>query len=62
MYFFHALFAHHTEYPKQADNSLATKQLEGRKQNKERITSTIFCNGDGSDKLPLWIIGNIICT
>jgi hypothetical protein len=43
-------------YHMQADNSLATKQLEGRKQNKERITITICCNADGSDKLPLWII------
>ncbi len=41
----------------QADNSLASKQLEGRKQNKERITLTICCNGDGSDRLPLWVIG-----
>jgi hypothetical protein len=44
-------------YHMQADNSLATKQLEGRKQNKERITITVCCNADGSDKLPLWIIG-----
>jgi hypothetical protein len=41
----------------QADNSLASKQLEGRKQNKERITLTICCNGDGSNRLPLWVIG-----
>jgi hypothetical protein len=41
----------------QADNSLASKQLEGRKQNKERITLAIYCNGDGSDRLPLWVIG-----
>jgi len=41
----------------QADNSLASKWLEGRKQNKEQITLTICCNGDGSDKLPLWVIG-----
>ncbi len=37
----------------QADNYLASKQLEGCKQNKERITLTICYNGDGSDKLPL---------
>ncbi|XP_031261345.1 CENP-B homolog protein 2-like [Pistacia vera] len=43
-------------YRMQADNSLATKQLEGRKQNKERITIVICCNGDSSDKLPLWVI------
>ncbi len=44
-------------YRMQADNSFATRQLEGRKQNKERITITICCNADGFDKLPLWIIG-----
>jgi hypothetical protein len=41
----------------QADNSLATKQLEGRKQSKERLTLALCCNGDGSNKLPLWVIG-----
>lgn len=40
-------------YKMQADNSLATKQLEGRKQSKERITVVVCCNGDGTDKLPL---------
>jgi len=43
-------------YRMQADNSLATRQLEGYKQNKERITITVCCNADESDKLPLWII------
>ncbi|XP_027351220.1 uncharacterized protein LOC113862331 [Abrus precatorius] len=41
----------------QADHSLATKQLEGRKQDKERLTVVICCNEDGSEKIPLWIIG-----
>jgi hypothetical protein len=41
----------------QADNSLATKQLERRKQNKERLTLPICCNANGSDKLPLLVIG-----
>jgi hypothetical protein len=41
----------------QADNSLATKQLEGRKQNKEHLTLAMCCNVDGSDKLPLLVIG-----
>jgi hypothetical protein len=41
----------------QADNSLATKQLEGRKQNKEHLTLAVCCNVDGSDKLPLLVIG-----
>jgi hypothetical protein len=44
-------------YRMQADNSLITRQFEGRKQNKERITITVCCNADESDKLPLWIIG-----
>ena len=44
-------------YRMQADNSLATRQLEGRKQNKERITIAICCNADGLDKMLLWVIG-----
>jgi hypothetical protein len=44
-------------YRMQADNSLATRQLEGRRQNKERITITVCCNVDRFDKLPFWIIG-----
>jgi hypothetical protein len=40
-------------YRMQADNSLATKQLEGRKHNKECITIIISYNTDGFDKLPL---------
>ncbi|KAH1256564.1 CENP-B 2 [Glycine max] len=41
----------------QADHSLATKQLERRKQDKERLMVVICCNEDGSEKIPLWIIG-----
>jgi len=41
----------------QADNSLATKQLEGRKQNNECLTLAVCCNADGSNKLPLLVIG-----
>ncbi|XP_024005406.1 CENP-B homolog protein 2-like [Eutrema salsugineum] len=44
-------------YRLQADHSLATKQLEGKKQDKERLTIVICCNEDGSEKIPLWIIG-----
>lgn len=44
-------------YRLQADHSLTTKQLEGRKQDKERLTVVICCNEDGSEKIPLWIIG-----
>ncbi|KAK0579627.1 hypothetical protein LWI29_028873 [Acer saccharum] len=41
----------------EVDHSLATKQLEGRKKDKERITIAVCCNGDGSYKVPLWVIG-----
>jgi hypothetical protein len=41
----------------QVNNSLATKQLEGRKQNKERLTLAVCCNAHGSDKFPLLVIG-----
>ena len=44
-------------YRLQANHSLATKQLEGRKHDKERLTIVICCNEDGSEKIPLWIIG-----
>ncbi|KAL5538428.1 hypothetical protein UlMin_044883 [Ulmus minor] len=36
--------------------SLVTKQLEGKKQNKERLIIFICCNEDGSKKIPLWFI------
>ncbi len=36
---------------------MATKQLKGRKQNKERLTLAVCCNADGSDKLSLLVIG-----
>ncbi|XP_074327476.1 uncharacterized protein LOC141665387 [Apium graveolens] len=38
-------------YRLEVDHSLATKQLEGRKKDKERITIAVCCNGDGSDKM-----------
>jgi len=41
----------------QADNSLATHQLEGWKINKERITLVICANSDNNEKIPLTIIG-----
>jgi hypothetical protein len=41
----------------QADNSLATHQLEGRKINKECITLVICANSNNSEKIPLTIIG-----
>jgi len=40
----------------QANNSLATHQLEGRKINKEHITLVICANSDSSKKIPLTII------
>ncbi|KAK2644905.1 hypothetical protein Ddye_020100 [Dipteronia dyeriana] len=42
----------------EADHSLATKQLKGHKKDNERITIAISCNGDSSDKVPLWIIAH----
>ncbi|KAL2227918.1 UNVERIFIED_CONTAM: Tigger transposable element-derived protein 4, partial [Sesamum indicum] len=44
-------------YSLQADHSLTTKQLEGRKQDKERLTVVICYNKDGLENIPLWIIG-----
>ncbi|KAL5768012.1 hypothetical protein ACOSP7_014592 [Xanthoceras sorbifolium] len=41
----------------EAYHSLVTKQLEGHKNDNERITIVVCCNGDGLDKVPLWIIG-----
>jgi hypothetical protein len=41
----------------QADNSLATHQLEGLKINKERITLVICANSDSNEKISLTIIG-----
>ncbi|MBA0754563.1 hypothetical protein Gogos_021686 [Gossypium gossypioides] len=41
----------------QADDSLATKQLEGRKKDKERLIVVVCCNKDGLGKVPLWVIG-----
>jgi len=43
----------------QADYSLATKQLKGRKYNKERFTIDIYCNAGGLENFPLWMIGII---
>ena len=44
-------------YRLEANHTLATKQLKERKNDKERITIVVYCNGDGSDKVLLWIIG-----
>ena len=41
----------------QADHSLATKQLKGRKQDKERITLVLCRNANGTHKSPLWVVG-----
>ncbi|MBA0763153.1 hypothetical protein Gotri_012658 [Gossypium trilobum] len=43
-------------YRLQAYHSLARKQFEGRKKDKERLTIVVCYNGDGSDKVPLWVI------
>ncbi|MBA0766109.1 hypothetical protein Gotri_015181 [Gossypium trilobum] len=40
-------------YHLQVEHSLATKQLEGRKKDKERLTVVVCCNGDSSNKMSL---------
>ena len=44
-------------YRLQPNHSFATKELEGKKQDKERFTIVIWCNANGSKKIPLWFIG-----
>lgn len=44
-------------YRMQPDRVLATKQLEGKKKDKERMTVALCTNGDGSDMLPPLVIG-----
>ena len=39
---------------------LLQKQLKGRKKDNERITIVVYYNGDGSDKVPFWIIGKYV--
>ena len=44
----------------EADYLPVTKQLEGHKKDKERISIFICCNGDGSYKIPLWVVDSIL--
>ena len=44
------------DYRLLAERSLATRQMEGRKTNKERITIAVCTNAEGSHKLPLLVI------
>ena len=44
-------------YRMESDRGLATKRLEGRKKDKERLTVVACTNANGTDKVPLWIIG-----
>ncbi|KIN94617.1 hypothetical protein M404DRAFT_167808, partial [Pisolithus tinctorius Marx 270] len=39
------------------DHGLATQQMSRKKKDKFRITVGVACNGDGSEKLPLLLIG-----
>lgn len=39
------------------DRSLATQQIPGQTRIKARLTAHFCTNADGSDKLPLWVIG-----
>ncbi|KAI0999323.1 hypothetical protein K3495_g8874 [Podosphaera aphanis] len=45
-------------YRAQQDRSLATQLLMGRKSDKERLSIVICPNENGTDKLPLWVIGS----
>lgn len=39
------------------DRTLASEALAGGKRAKSRITVNMCCNADGSDKLPIWFVG-----
>ena len=45
-------------YRLQADRTMATQQMAGGEGNQERITIALCTNADGTDKLPLLVIGN----
>ncbi|KAI0993697.1 hypothetical protein K3495_g14486 [Podosphaera aphanis] len=45
-------------YRAQQDRSLATQLLMGRKSDKERLSIVICTNENGTDKLPLLVIGS----
>ena len=45
-------------YSLQADRTMATQQMEGGEGNQERITIALCTNADGTDKVPLLVIGN----
>jgi hypothetical protein len=40
------------------DRSLTTRSVPGRKKERARISIHFCCNSDGSERLPMWIIGN----
>ena len=40
-------------YRMESDRGLATKRLEGRKKDKERLTVVACTNANGTDKVPL---------
>jgi hypothetical protein len=39
------------------DHGLATVHISGKKVNKFRITLSLLCNADGSQKFPIFYIG-----
>jgi hypothetical protein len=39
------------------DRGLATKQMNGKKRSKFRLTVAFACNADGSEKMPIFFIG-----
>ena len=40
------------------DRSLSTFEVSGKKKDKARITAALTCNATGTDRLPIWFIGN----
>ena len=47
-------------YRLEPDTTLATKRIEGGKKDKERLTTVLCRNADGSDKLSLFVIGKFL--
>lgn len=45
-------------YKSLPDRGLGTSRKSGHKADKSRITAHFCCNADGSDKVPIWFIGN----
>ena len=44
-----------------SNQTLSTKPIHGEKKDKTRITVLLGINAIGTNKLKLWVIGNIKC-